>query len=166
MTKEYVTSEDHLPDDLGSEVRFQVTDRETKEIFTTRARVSADADDLDNPDRLTVVRGPHENIEEEWYVEILEAEVEAAGVDEAALRECITRTRAGSNVVNTRADDLVAMLEYLVERGRYDSVSAAARSMLRDHLRETHPDLVDAYIEAVADVERDDLAAELKGTDG
>ena len=166
MTKEYVTSEEHLPDDLGAEVTFQVTDRETKEIFTTRARVSGDPDDLDDPDRLTVVRGPHENIEEEWYIHILEADVEGGGLDRAALRECVTRAREGSNIVNTRAEDLVAMLEYLVERGRYDSVSDAARHMLRDHLRETRPDLVDAYIETVAAVEREDLTAELMGGDG
>lgn len=165
MTKEYVTSEEHLPDDLGSEVTFQVTDRETKEIFTTRARVSTDATDLVDPDRLTVVRGPHENIEEEWYIEILEAEVDA-GIDDNALRESVRRTREGSNIVNTRADDLAAMLEYLVDRGRYDSVSDAARLMLRDHLRADHPDLVDAYIEAAAEVQRDDLTAELKGGDG
>lgn len=166
MTKEYVTSEEHLPDDLGTEVTFQVTDRETKEIFTTRARVSSDAADLVDPDRLTVVRGPHENIEEEWYIEILEADVEADGIDRPALRERVRRIREGSNIVNTRADDVMAMLAYLVERGRYESVSDAARDMLREHLRETHPDLVDAYIEARTAVERDDLATELGGDDG
>lgn len=166
MTKEYVTSEEHLPDDLGSEVTFQVTDRETKEIFTTRARVSADPGDLADPDRLTVVRGPHENIEEEWYIEILEADVDADGIDPAALRERVRRTREGSNIVNTRADDVMAMLDYLVERGRYDSVSDAAREMLREHLREAYPDLVDAYIEARTAVERDDLASELGSDDG
>lgn len=166
MTKEYVTSEEHLPDDLASEVTFQVTDRETKEIFTTRARVSEDAADLTDPDRLTVVRGPHENIEEEWYVEILEADVGAPGIDRDALRASIERTSAGSNIVNTRADDVMAILDYLVERGRYESVSDAARDMLRDHLRESHPELVEAYIEARAAVQREDLASELRGGDG
>lgn len=166
MTKEYITSEEHLPDDLRSEVTFQVTDRETKEIFTTRARVSEEASDLSDPDRLTVVRGPHENIEEEWYIEILEADVEGDRIDREALREAITRARVGSNIVNTRADDVTAILDYLVERGEFESVSDAARLMLRDHLRQTYPELVDAYIEARADLQRDDLTAELKGGDG
>jgi Arc/MetJ-type ribon-helix-helix transcriptional regulator len=161
MTKEYVTSEEHLPDDLGTEVTFQVTDRATKEIFTTRARVSADPEDLVDPDRLTVVRGPHENIEEEWYIEILEADVESEGVDRDALLERVRRAREQSNIVNTRADDVMAMLDYLVDRGQYESVSDAARHMLREHLRDTHPDLVEAYIEARTAVERDDLASEL-----
>jgi hypothetical protein len=165
MTKEYITSEEHLPDDLGSEVTFQITDRATKEIFTTRARVSADPTHLDEPDRLTVVRGPHENIEEEWFIEILEAE-EAEGIDRDVLRERVRRAREESNIVNTRADDVMAMLEYLVDRGRYESVSDAARHMLREHLRETHPDLVEAYIEARTAVERDDLASELGGEEG
>lgn len=166
MTKEYVTAEEHLPTDRGSEVTVQVTDRETKEIFTTRARVAADAADLDDPDRLTVVRGPHENIEEEWFIEILETDVGPEGIDRDDLRDCIERMREGSNIVNTRADDLAAVLEYLVEQGRYDSVSDAARVMLRDHLRANHPDLVDAYIEAAAEARRDDLTAELVDGDG
>jgi len=163
VTREYLTSEEHLPDDLGAVVTFQVTDRETKEIFTTRARVSEDPADLTDPDRLTVVRGPHENVEEEWFIEILETGVEPGRIDRAALRECVERTGAGSNVVNTRADDVLAMLTYLVERGRYESVSDAARAMLRDHLRESHGALFDAYIEVRSAVERDDLAAELLG---
>lgn len=166
MTREFVTSEEHLPDDLGAEVTVQVTDRETKEIFTTRARVAEDAADLDEPDRLTVVRGPHENIEEEWYIELLEADVDDDRVDHAKLADAVRRTRDGSNIVNTRADDVMAMLDYLVERGRYESVADAARLMLREHLRRTHPALVDAYIEARAEVERDELSAELRDGEG
>lgn len=166
MTKEYITSEEYLPDDLGSDVTFQVTDRETKEIFTTRARVAAEPTDLDDPDRLTVVRGPHENIEEEWFIEILEADVDSEGIDRDVLRERVRQAREESNIVNTRADDVMAMLEYLVDRGRYESVSDAARHMLREHLRETYPELVEAYIEARTAVERDDLASELGGEEG
>lgn len=162
MTKEYVTSEEHLPEDLDSEVTFQVTDRETKEIFTTRARVSEEAADLSDPDRLTVVRGPHENIEEEWHIQILEAPVGSDRVDRAVLRECVERTREGSNIVNTRSEDLLALLDYLVERGHYESVSEAARLMLREHLRKERPELVDAYIELRAELQRDDLTEEFE----
>lgn len=166
MTKEYVTSEEHLPDDLDAEVRFQVTDRETKEIFTTLARVSEDPADLTDPDQLTVVKGPHENIEEKWYIEILEAEIEPDKIDRTVLLECVERTRDGSNIVNTRSDDLMALLGYLVERGQFESVSDAARLMLREHLTSERPDLVDAYIEIRASLQREDLAAELKDGDG
>lgn len=166
MAREYITSEEHLPDDLDAEVTFQVTDRETKEIFTTRARVSEEATDLANPDRLTIVRGPHENIQEEWYIDVLEAEVDVDRIDRPLLRECAEAAHRGSNIVNARSEAERAILEYLVERGRYESVSEAVRSILRRHLREERPELVDAYIEAKAELARDDLTAEFEDAGG
>lgn len=166
MAREYITSEEHLPDDLDAEVTFQVTDRETKEIFTTRARVSDEAADLTDPDRLTIVRGPHENIREEWYIDVLEAEVDADRIDRAVLRDCIEEARSGSNIVNARSEAERALLAYLVDRGRYESVSEAVRSILRRHLREERPALVDAYIEVTAELARDDLTAEFEDAGG
>lgn len=153
MTDEYITAEEHLPEDPDGETTLQVTDRETKEIFVTRARVARDRAALSDPDPLTVVRGPHENIEEQWYIEI----IETAGVDRDRLRQAIRESRGQSNVVNARSADLRAMLSYLVATGEYESVSEAVRSLLTEHLTERYPELVDAYVEVHTELERDRL---------
>ncbi|WP_101296779.1 hypothetical protein [Halegenticoccus soli] len=163
MTGEYITSEEHLPDDLDGEITLQVTDTQTKEIFVTRARIARDEEDLTDPDSLIVVRGPHESIEEQWYIEIEEADVDLREVDRDLLRDCIQRTRADSNVINARSDEFRALLAYLVETGRYPSVSEAVRSILGDYLSEQYPDLVDAYVDVRTEVEQDELAARLGG---
>lgn len=164
MTTEYATSEEHLPDDLSGDVTLQVTDKGTKEIFVTRARIAREAADLADPDPLTVVRGPHENIEEQWYIQILD-EADDAEIDADALRESIHRSREESNVVNARSDDLRALLLYLVETGEYESVSEAVREILHDHLAATHPALVDEYIDLRAELERTDITARLGRSD-
>lgn len=165
MTTEYATSEEHLPEDLSGDVTLQVTDKATKEIFVTRARIARDAGDLADPEPLTVVRGPHENIEEQWYIEIIETGADEPEVDREALRESIRRSKEGSNVVNARSDDLRALLLYLVETGTYDSVSEAVREILHDHLTAAHPGLVDEYVDLRAELERDDITTRLGRTD-
>lgn len=164
MTTEYATSEEHLPEDLSGDVTLQVTDKATKEIFVTRARIARDAEELADPDPLTVVRGPHENIEEQWFIQII-ADAEGARIDRDVLRESIRRSREDSNVVNARSDDLRALLLYLVETGEYDSVSAAVREIIHDHLASTHPGLVDEYIDLRAELDRDEMATRLGRAD-
>lgn len=81
MAGKYVTSENNLPEDPeGDEIRLQVSDEETKEIFDVKAKVDRDPEKLSDPERLTVVKGPHENIEEEWYLEVIETN-DGDGVD-------------------------------------------------------------------------------------
>jgi Arc/MetJ-type ribon-helix-helix transcriptional regulator len=163
VTAEYTTSEEHLPDDLDGEITFQITNAETKEIFMTRARIAHEPEELADPERLTVVRGPHENTEEEWYIDILEADVDAIDIDHDVLRECIRMSRDETNIVNARSDDLRALLMYLVETGHYQSVSGAVRAILREYLAEHFTDLVETYIDERTEFERDDLAAKLGG---
>ena len=147
VSDQYITSEDHLPAD-------------TKHIFTTRARIARDAGELDGPDPLTILRGPHENREEQWYIEIIEADISEPSVDEATLEACFERSREGSNVLTARGDDVKTLVSYLVETGEYDSVSKAVRSLLGDHLSETRPELVDRYVDLRTEHERE--AAELR----
>lgn len=154
---EYVTSEEHLPSETEGEVRLQVTNKETKEIFVTRARLTENADELENPEPLTVVRGPHESIEEQWYIDVLETNVAEDTVDRDLLRRSVERSREESNVINARSDDLKALLLYLVAVGEHDSVSEAVRSILTEHVREEHPKLLEAYADVRAEYERDDL---------
>ncbi|WP_129116171.1 hypothetical protein [Halegenticoccus tardaugens] len=163
MTAEYVTSEEHLPEDLTGEITIQVTDSETKEIFTTRARIDRSPGNLESPDSLTIVRGPHENVEEEWYIEIIETDVTLFDVDAEILRDCIQRSQAESNVVNARSDELRALLLYLVETGRYQSVSEAVRSILGEHLSDRYPELVDTYVDVRTELEREELTTRLGG---
>ncbi|MFC7115494.1 hypothetical protein ACFQH2_11815 [Natronoarchaeum sp. GCM10025703] len=90
MSSEYVTSETNLPENYeDGEIQLQISDKNTKEIFSTQAKVSRDPEDLDDSEPLTVVRGPHENIEEQWYIEILETDTEPGGVDTAVLESVI-----------------------------------------------------------------------------
>jgi Arc/MetJ-type ribon-helix-helix transcriptional regulator len=165
VSDRYITSEDHLPADTDGEITLQVTDQETKHIFTTRARIARDAADLSDPDPLTILRGPHENREEQWYIEIIEAEVGEAAVDEELLRACLERSREGSNVLTARGDDVKTLVTYLVESGEYESVSVAVRSLLRDHLAQTRPELVDRYVELRTDREREEMRLRLGGGD-
>lgn len=160
--REFTTSEDHLPEDTSGETTLQVTDTETKEIFRTRARIAREADALDDPVPLTVVRGPHENVEEQWYVEVLEAD-EAGEIDRERLRDCVRRSREESNVINARSEDLRSMLSYLVATGEYGSVSEAVRDLLLCHLAAERQDLLDAYVDVKADLDRAELADSLRG---
>lgn len=163
MTEKYTTSEDHLPEDTSGEVTIQVMDEQTKEIFETRARIAPTPGELTDPVPLIVTRGPHESIEEEWYIEIIETGVGDRDVDEGVLRDSIRRSREDSNVITARSEDVKALLTYLVETGEYSSLSVAVRSILREHLSETHPELVEEYVELRAEYERDELELQLYG---
>lgn len=165
VTAEYTTSEEHLPDNLSGEVTLQVTDTETKEIFRTRARIARDPEELTDPKSLTIVRGPHENTEEQWYIDILEADIDLKEIDRDLLRECIQKSRDESNIVNARSDDLRALLVYLVETDQYQSVSEAVRVILREHLTDHYPALTEEYVEVRTEFERDDLTAKLRGNE-
>lgn len=164
---EYITSEDHVPDDTSGEITIQVTDQETKEIFETRARIAPTAAELANPQPLTILRGPHENVEDQWYIQFLDADIGGDGVDVDTdlLRECLEQSREGSNVLTARSEDVKAMVQYLVESGEYESVSVAVRSLLRDHLAEEYPELVDEYVSLRAERERDEVELRLRGRD-
>ena len=164
---EYITSEDHVPDDTSGEITIQVTDQETKQIFETRARIAPTAAELSNPQPLTILRGPHENVEDQWYIQFLDADIGGSGVDVDTdlLRECLEQSREGSNVLTARSEDVKAMVQYLVESGEYESVSVAVRSLLRDHLAEEHPELVDEYVSLRAERERDEVELRLRGRD-
>ena len=163
MSDQYITSEDHLPADTDGEISLQVTDQETKHIFTTRARIARDAAELDDPDPLTILRGPHENREEQWYIEIIEADISEPTVDEATLEACFERSREGSNVLTARGEDVKTLVSYLVETGEYDSVSNAVRSLLREHLSETRPELVERYVDLRTEREREETELRLGG---
>ena len=159
---EYVTSEEHLPDSVEEEVTLQITNKDTKEIFVTRARLARDPVDLSDPEPLTVVRGPHENVEEQWFIELLEPDVDEEGIDRELLKQSVKRTREESNVINARSDDLKALLLYLVAIDEHDSVSEAVREILTDHLAVEHPELLEAYVDVRAEFERDDIVDALR----
>jgi Arc/MetJ-type ribon-helix-helix transcriptional regulator len=163
VSDQYITSEDHLPADTDGEITLQVTDQETKHIFTTRARIARDAAELNDPDPLTILRGPHENREEQWYIEVIEADISEPTVDEAALEACFERSREGSNVLTARGEDVKTLVTYLVETDEYDSVSNAVRSLLREHLSETRPGLVDRYVDLRTEREREEAELRLGG---
>lgn len=157
MTR-YSTSGEELPDDPDGEVRLQVTDTATKKIFVTRARISKSADDLDDPEPLTVVRGPHERIKEHWYIEILEETPDLESIDEELLLEFIEQSRSDSNVINARSEDARAMLQYLVLVDEFGSVSEAVRTMVLDYMQDAYPVLLDSYLDAKAEVVRGELS--------
>lgn len=157
MTK-YSTAEENLPEDTDGEIRLQVTNTDTKEIFVTRARVSRSESDLQDPEPLTVVRGPHENIEEDWYIEVLESNPELDEVDEDILRECIEYSRTESNVINARSEDARALLQYLVAIEEFDSVSDAVRTIINAYMQDTYPELLDAYLDVKAERLRDEMS--------
>jgi Arc/MetJ-type ribon-helix-helix transcriptional regulator len=165
VSDQYITSEDHLPADTDGEITMQVMDQETKHIFTTRARIARDPAELSDPAPLTILRGPHENREEQWYIEIIETDVEETSIDEDVLRECFRQSREGSNVLTARGEDVKTLVSYLVETGEYDSVSTAVRSLLRDHLSETRPELVDRYVDLRTEREREEMELRLRSGD-
>jgi hypothetical protein len=161
--QEYVTSEDELAEVPDEEVTIQITDKETKEIFETRAKIAAEPDELTEPAPLTVVRGPHENIQEQWYIEVLDAESNGREIDRELLHDSIERCRDESNIVSARSDDLRSLLVYLVKTGEYASVSEGVREILLEHLTEERPDLVESYADVRAERDREDLTTMLDG---
>jgi Arc/MetJ-type ribon-helix-helix transcriptional regulator len=173
MCAAYTTSEEYLPDDTDGEVTLQVTDTESREIFRTRARVARTPDDLTSPAPLTVVKGPHENIEEQWYIEILESEGEGEretaaaeeAVDADLLRRCIVEAREESDLLNARSEELRALVSYLVRTGEFDSTSDAVRSLLSARLNAAYPNLVDRYVDERTELEREAVASSLRGDD-
>lgn len=163
MTAAYTTSEEYLPEDPKGEVTLQVTHKETKEIFTTRARLAQSSDELANPEPLTIVRGPHESVEEQWYIEILETDIDDLEINREVLWECIKRSREESNIINARSDELRTLLLYLVQTNSYGSVSEAVRGLLRDHLSDQFPELVDEYVDVRTEYEREEISSQLGG---
>ncbi len=163
MSSEYVTSETNLPENYeDGEIQLQISDKDTKEIFSTQAKISRDPEDLDDPEPLTVVRGPHENIEEQWYIEILKTDTEPGGVDTAVLKSVLEDREDDSNIINTRSEDLKTLLEYLTRSGRFDSVSEASRSIMLEYITENYPDLVEEYADLKVQAERDGLIMQLR----
>lgn len=163
MSSEYVTSETNLPDDHeDGEIRLQVSDRRTKEIFSTRAKVSKEPEDLDDPEPLTVVRGPHENIEEQWFIDILETDADSETVDADLLSAVMEDLEDDSNIINTRSEDVKILLEYLTRSGEFTSVSEASRSIMLEYIAEAYPELVDEYVDLKVQAERDGLLTELR----
>lgn len=161
--QEYVTSEDELAEVPDEEVTIQITDKETKEIFETRAKIAAEPDELTEPNPLTIVRGPHENIQEEWYIEVLDAENSEREIDRELLRDSIEQSHDESNIVSARSDDLRSLLVYLVKTGEYASVSDGVREILFSHLSEEYPKLIESYADVRAKLDREDLTAMLDG---
>jgi hypothetical protein len=166
MTAAYTTSEEYLPENPDGEVTLQVTDENTKEIFTTRAYISQDPEKLSDPEPLTIVRGPHESVEEKMFIEILETEIDEIEIDRKVLNECIRQSQENSNVINARSEELRALLLYLVETRRYSSVSEAVRGLLEDHLADNYSDLVDEYVDVRTELEREELSSKLGGDGG
>jgi hypothetical protein len=165
VSDRYITSEDHLPDDTDGEITLQVMDQETKHIFSTRARIARDAADLVDPSPLTILRGPHENREEQWYIEVLETDVGETTVDDAVLRRCLERSKTESNVLTARGEDIKTLVSYLVETGEFESVSVAVRSLLREQLSQSRPELVDRYVDLRTEHEREEMKLRLGGGD-
>ncbi|MDS0300541.1 hypothetical protein NDI76_17465 [Halogeometricum sp. S1BR25-6] len=163
MARTYTTSEEYLPEDTEGEVTLQVTDTESREIFRTRARVSRDPDDLSEAVPLTVVKGPHENRQEQWYIDFIETDVGEGDVDEDLLRECLREAREGSDLMNARSEELRAMLQYLVRTGEYDSLSDAVRSLLSAQLSREYPELVEEYVDLRTALERESVEATFRG---
>ena len=163
MTKRYITSEEHVPEDTSGEIIMQIMDQETKEIFTTRARIARSPQDLPESSPLTITQGPHENTGEQWYIDVLETNVEKR-IDRDLLNECLDRCRSEPNVITTRSTDLRAMLKYLVETGQYDSISIAIRNIVHDHLAEHHGELLDEYIDLKATRKRNEIGDALRGS--
>ncbi|MFC6763737.1 hypothetical protein [Natrinema soli] len=161
MAGKYITSESNLPDDPeGEEIQLQVSDEETKEIFDIRARIDRNPDNLTDPDTLTVVKGPHENTEEEWYLDVLETD-NGDPIDTELLESTMTALEDQSTVINTRSKEVKTLLQYLTEKGEYESVSEASRTIMLEYLSDTHPELVSEYIDLKVESERSELAGEL-----
>lgn len=164
MDPRYIMSEEHLPDDFDDEVTLQVTDAESKKIFTTRAQIAEDPSQLPDPEPLTILRGPHENIEDQWYIQIIETDPETVETDRELMRECIAESRE-EDLVNTRSEEVRAMVTYLVETGEYQSVSDAIRSLVMDELADQYPQHLDAYVEIRSEFDREELEETLQRRD-
>lgn len=161
MAGNYVTSENNLPEDpAGEETTLQISDERTKEISSVRARIDKDPDNLTDPDTLTVVKGPHENTEEEWYIDIIETD-EGEDIDLELLEATTRALEEESTVINTRSKEVKTLLQYLTEKGEFQSVSEASRTIMLQHLSENYPNLVSEYIDLKVQSERTDLAEEL-----
>lgn len=164
MSDEYVTSETNIPPDPeGDEITIQISDKDTREIFSTRARISRNPDALTDPAPLTVVKGPHENKKEQWYIDVLTTDVEPESVDTELLLTVLNEVKDDANVINTRSDEVKTLLRYLVETGRYSSVSQASRTIMFEYLAETHPELVDEYVDLKVRLERQELLDDERG---
>ena len=135
---------------------MQITDAETKRIFEARVRIAREPAELTDPQRLTVVTGPHETVSEEWYVEFRD-EIDSAGINEDLLWRLTREQETTSNIVNTRSDDLKVILRYLVEVGQYDSTADALRELAFEHLAAHHSALLTAYDDVRTDYEADPL---------
>lgn len=158
MSEEYVTSETNLPPDPEEEeILLQISDKDTREIFNTRARISRDSSALTDPAPLTVVRGPHENTREQWYIDILTTDVEAETVDRELLHTAMDSVKDGENIINTRSDEVKILLRYLVETGQYNSVSQASRTIMFEYLSDNYPELIDEYVDLKVKRERKEL---------
>lgn len=164
MSNHYITAEEHLPEEERTETTLQITDAETKRIFEARVRIAGEPDDLTDPQPLTVVTGPHENVSEERYVELID-EIDSAGINEDLLRRLAVDQETTSNIVNTRSDDLKVVLRYLVESGQYDSTAEALREISFQYLAENQPALLDAYEDVRTEFEADPLRRALSEND-
>lgn len=161
MAGKYITSESNLPDDPeGKEIELQVSDEETKEISNIRAKIDRDPSNLTDPDILTVVKGPHENTEEEWYVDVLETD-NGEPIDTELLESSMAEVEEQSTVINTRSKEVKTLLQYLTEKGEFESVSEASRTIMLEYLSDEYPDLVNEYIDLKVQSERNELADEL-----
>lgn len=161
MAGKYVTSENDLPaDPTGEEIRLQVSDERTKEIFDVKARIDQDPENLTDPEELTVVKGPHENIEEEWYIEVIETD-NGDRIDVELLESTMEQVDDQTTVINTRSKEVKTLLQYLTERGEFESVSEASRTIMLEYLSDAYPDLVSEYIDLKVESERAELASEL-----
>lgn len=158
MSNTYITAEKHLPDAEGTETVLQVRDAETKQIFHPRARVAKDPTELEQPEPLSVVKGPHETTREQWYIEF----VDETDDIETRLETLLEDQQERSNVVNTRSSDLCVLLRYLVDDGQYDSTAAAARSLLFAGLADEHPSVLETYADCKAAYESDPLREALE----
>ena len=69
-------------------------------------------------------------------------------------------------MLTARGEDVKTLVAYLVETGEYESVSNAVRSLLRDHLSETRPELVDRYVNLRTEREREEAELRLGGGRG
>ncbi len=156
MSNHYITAEEHLPDEEQTETTLQITDAETKRIFEARVRIAREPDELTDPQSLTVVTGPHENVSEERYIELID-EIDSAGINEDLLRRLAADQETTSNIVNTRSDDLKVVLRYLVESGQYDSTAEALREISFQYLAENQPALLAAYEDVRTEFEADPL---------
>ena len=159
MSNTYITAEKHLPNGEGTETVLQIRDAETKEIFHSRARVSKDPTQLEQPEPLSVVKGPHETTTEQWYIEFVD---ETRDIEDR-LEELLERQQEQSNVINTRSGDLNVLLRYLVDAGEYDSTADATRALLFAGLADEHPSVLETYGEVKREHETDPLQEALEG---